>query len=213
LKAFDALLAQGRARNLVRGWSHAANSAALFSGLRQYDTVRPGIAAYGALDGSVPGAGELRQVMSLRCQIVFLKDLPAGAPVGYASTWRAVRPTRVATLPVGYNDGVPWKAESVGEVLVCGRRAPIVGRVSMDYTTIDVTHIPEVHVGDVVTFFGRDGTATLGLEEVARVHSTIPYQITCAVGKRVERVAVTAPPAETTPLFSGSERTRVIPRV
>ena len=119
---------------------------------------------------------------------MFLKDLPQGAPVGYGATWQAPRPTRIAILPVGYNDGVSWRLSNRGEVLVQGRRARMVGRISMDYTTIDVTHIPGVSVGDTATLIGSQGKEFIGLAEVARRADTIPYEITCAVGKRVERV-------------------------
>src|SRR5688572_6916822 len=95
---------------------------------------------------------------------------------------------RIATLPVGYNDGVPWRLGNCGEVLVRGQRAKIVGRVSMDYTTIDVGTIPGVVVGDRVTLFGADRGAQITLEEVAARAGTIPYEITCSVGKRVERI-------------------------
>ena len=152
--------------------------------------MRPGISAYGILPGGLPGANELRPVMSLTSQVVFLKDLPAGTRVGYDSTWTTRTGTRIATLPVGYNDGVSWRLGNRGEVLIRGQRAPIVGRVSMDYTTIDVGHVPGVRVGDTVTLFGRAGDQLIPLEEVAREASTIPYEITCSVGKRVKRVYV-----------------------
>ncbi len=188
LARFATVLAAARAENLISGWIHVANSAALFTGIDGFDTVRPGIAAYGALPSHLPGAAELRQVMTLKSQVVFLKDVPAGTPVGYASAWRARSQTRIATLPLGYNDGVPWRPTGVGVVLVRGGRAPIVGRVSMDYTTIDVGHIPDVRVGDVVTLFGAESSPSLSLEEVARANETIPYQLTCSVGKRVTRI-------------------------
>lgn len=189
LRAFEAVLAAARRRDILRGWVHAANSAAIFTGLAAgYDTVRPGISAYGILPGGLPGASELRPAMSLRSQIVFLKDLPGGARVGYDSTWTARRRTRIATLPLGYNDGVSWRLGNRGEVLVRGQRAPMIGRVSMDYTTIDVGHIRDVSVGDEVVLFGRAGDQHLALEEVARKARTIPYEISCSVGKRVPRV-------------------------
>jgi alanine racemase len=187
LARFEQVVAGARAERLLNGWIHVANSAALFTGIDRYDTVRPGIAAYGALARELPGALELRQVMTLRSQVVFLKDVPAGTPVGYASMWHAPRRTRIATLPLGYNDGVPWRPTGVGAVLLRGQRAPIVGRVSMDYTTIDVGHIPNVQVGDEATLFGSDGQQSLSLEEVARNNDTIPYQLTCSIGKRVAR--------------------------
>ncbi len=189
LELFEAVLEQARAKNLVRGWIHAANSAAIFTDAQpRYDTVRPGIAAYGVLPGDLPGSAELEPVMSLRSQVVFLKDLAPGTPVGYASTWRAPRATRLATIPVGYHDGIPWRLSNRGEVLVRGRRAPIVGRISMDYTTVDVGHVPDVRVGDPVTFLGRDGGARIGIEEFAAWAETIPYEVTCSIGDRVERV-------------------------
>jgi alanine racemase len=128
--------------------------------------------------------------MSLHTQNVFLKDLPAGAPVGYGGTWRAERATRIATLPVGYNDGLAWRLGNVGAVLVRGQRAPIVGRVSMDYTCVDVGHVAGAAVGDRVTLVGRQGGERITLEDLAEQVGTIPYEISCAVGKRVERVYV-----------------------
>lgn len=186
---FRSVIDEARARNLLSGWVHAANSACVFTGLEpMFDAVRPGISAYGVLPGEIPGARDLEPVMSLRSQIVFLKDFAEGSPVGYSGTWRASRSTRIATLPIGYNDGVPWRLGNKGSVLVRGERAPIVGRVSMDYTTIDVGHIPGVTVGDRVTLFGRDGAEQITLEEIAEHAGTIPYEIACSVGRRVERI-------------------------
>jgi alanine racemase len=191
VRVFERTLSEARERGLLAGRIHVANSAALFTSLQPlYGAVRPGISAYGILPGGLPGADELRPVMSLTSQVVFLKDLPAGTRVGYDSTWTTKTGTRIATLPVGYNDGVSWRLGNRGEVLIRGKRAPIVGRVSMDYTTIDVGHVPGVRVGDTVTLFGRAGDQFIPLEEVAREASTIPYEITCSVGKRVKRVYV-----------------------
>jgi alanine racemase len=187
-RLFEGVLKQGREERLLQGWIHMANSCAVFTDLRpRYDTVRPGISAYGILSSDMPGSDDLKPAMSLLSQVVFMKDIPADYAVGYSSTWRSERPTRIATLPVGYNDGVSWRLGNKGEVIVRGCRAPIVGRVSMDYTTIDVGHIPGVKVGDVVTLIGTDGAETISAEELARKADTIAYEITCAVGKRVRR--------------------------
>ncbi len=187
-RLFEEVLRQARAEGLLRGWIHMANSAAIFTNLRpRYDTVRPGISAYGILPVDLPGAGDLRPLMSLKSQVVFLKDLPAGASVGYASTWRAERPTRIATLPVGYNDGVSWRLGNRADVLVRGQRAPVIGRISMDYTTIDVGHVANVTVGDRVTLIGSDGGESITVEEVAAHAGTISYEVTCSIGKRVRR--------------------------
>jgi alanine racemase len=189
MQKFGGVIDEARHRGLLAGWVHAANSACVFTGLEPlFDAVRPGISAYGVLPDGLPGADELEPVMSLRSQIVFLKDVAENSPVGYAGTWTAARSTRIATLPIGYNDGVPWRLGNIGEVLVRGERARIVGRVSMDYTTIDVGHIRDVEVGDRVTLFGNDGEERITLEEVARHAGTIPYEIACSVGRRVERI-------------------------
>ena len=189
LRVFEEVLAAARERGLLRGWVHAANSSCIFSGIQpQYDCVRPGISAYGVLPGTMAAARALQPVMSLHSQIIFLKDVPAGAKVGYSGTWTAQSATRIATLPVGYNDGLAWRLGNKGHVLVRGRRAPIVGRVSMDSPSIDVGHIPGVSVGDRVTIVGTQGAESITLEDLAQQVGTIPYELSCAVGKRVERI-------------------------
>ena len=119
LDAFERVLRETHARGYSPGWVHVANSACIFTGLGgRFDTVRPGIAAYGALPAHLPGADELRPVLALRSQVVFLKDVPAGTPIGYGSTWQAPSATRIATLSSGYNDGVSARLGRDG------RRAP-----------------------------------------------------------------------------------------
>jgi len=180
---------------------HCANSAALFTALDPMgDAVRPGIALYGVLPPSLPGAADLRPVLALRTQVVFLKDVPEGTPVGYDGRWIAHRATRLAVLPIGYNDGVPWRLGTggAGQVLLRGRRCPVVGAVSMDYTTVDVGHVPGADVGDVVTVIGRDGAESLSAIEVARAAGTIAYEITCSIGARVRRVYKERPAAAAT---------------
>jgi alanine racemase len=191
VRIFDKALEAAREEGINLGRVHISNSAALFTGLTPlHDLVRPGISAYGILPGELPGSDELRPVLSLKSQVVFLKDMPSGSGVGYGSTWRAHGDRRIATVPVGYNDGVSWRLSNRGEVLVRGQRAPIVGRVSMDYTTIDVTDIPKVAVEDIVTIIGSDGEARIDVEEIANLADTIAYEITCSVGRRVQRICV-----------------------
>ncbi len=186
---FKAVIEGAQQAGIDCGHIHLANSTCLFTGLQPlYDTVRPGIAALGVLPDAIPGTEPLLPVLSLRSQVVFLKDIPAGTPVGYGSTWRAPRPTRIATLPVGYNDGVPWSLSNRGAVLLAGQRAPIVGGVSMDYTTVDVGTIDGLCVGAVATLIGKQGEDEITVAEVAREAGTIPYEITCSVGKRVPRI-------------------------
>jgi len=186
---FEEVLTAARRENLLRGWVHMSNSAGLFSGSAPlYDAVRVGISAYGVVPKGVSWGSGLAPVMSLRTRIIFLKDLPAGSTVGYDGTFELTGTRRIATLPVGYNDGVPWRLSNKGMVLVRGAFAPIVGRVSMDYTTIDVTDIPGVGAGDVATLIGRDGDEEIFLRDVAECAETIPYEVACSIGKRVARV-------------------------
>ncbi|MFT4539665.1 MAG: alanine racemase [Planctomycetota bacterium] len=188
-RRFDAVLGAARDAGIEPDTVHLCNSAAIATGFGDaYDTVRPGIAALGALPRHLPGAAEQRPVLALRSQVVFLRDIEAGTPVGYESVWRAPRATRIATIALGYNDGVPWRLSGRGSVLIRGCRAPIIGRVSMDYTTLDVGHIPGVQVGDVATLIGRDGAEKITLQDVADLAGTIPYEISCSVGPRVARI-------------------------
>jgi len=171
---------------------HASNSGAIFSEYgNPFNMVRPGITIYGV---SFAKSGEdipsLKPVMSLKTQIIYMKDIPKGAPVGYDRLYVAPEPTRIATLPIGYNDGIPYRLSNCGFVLVHGRKAPIVGAVSMDYTMIDVGKIKGATVGDMVTIIGADGDERIHVEEIAKTAGTIPYEITCGIGKRVRRIAI-----------------------
>jgi alanine racemase len=178
---------------------HAASSAAALTRVASHlDMIRPGLALYGI--GPDPALQEgLTPALTLKTQVIFLRDLPAGAPVGYFREHVTAQPTRVATLPVGYNDGYPWRLKDRGEVLLRGRRAPVVGRVSMDYLTVDVGRIPGVSVGDEVTLLGTSGDRTISAFELAERSGTIPYEILTRLGKRVARVyhgARPVPPPE-----------------
>ncbi|MDA1113297.1 MAG: alanine racemase [Planctomycetota bacterium] len=170
---------------------HCANSAALFSGLNPItDAVRPGISLFGILPADVCPDALLEPVLSLYTQLVFIKDVPAGTQVGYDGRWTSHQATRLATLPMGYNDGLPFRVGKGGrgQVLVRGQRCPIVGAVSMDYCTIDVTHVQDATIGDCVTIIGKDGLEVLTATHVANAAGTIPYEITCRLGSRVKRI-------------------------
>ena len=164
------------------GLRHACNSGgALRHPEMALDAVRCGIALYGC---EWPGA---RPVLSLRALVTHVKTVPRGAAVGYGSTWVATAPTRVATIAIGYADGVHRARSGRGAVLVAGRPAPLIGRVSMDSITVDVSLTPDVAVGDVATLIGRDGEEEITAEEVAGWSGTISYEVLCAIGPRVER--------------------------
>ena len=168
------------------GMRHACNSAgALNHPDFALDAVRCGIAIYGCeWPGTTPA-------LALRAAITHLKTVERGATVGYGSLWRATERARVATVAIGYADGVHRARAGRGEVLVGGRRAPLIGMVSMDAITLDVSDVPDVKVGDTATLIGRDGDEIITAEEVAAWSGTISYEVLTSIGSRVERRAAT----------------------
>jgi len=151
---------------------------------------RPGIMLYGSTPFSGPHetGDQLLPVMTLRSSVIALRDVPAGETVGYAARWIARRPSRIATVAIGYGDGYPVHAPDGTPVLVKGQRCPMVGRVSMDMITVDVTGLPEVSVGDEVILWGRG----LSVNEVADWVGTISYELLTRMPRRVPRVYVDA---------------------
>jgi alanine racemase len=153
------------------------------------DMVRPGIMSYGIYPS--PDTAEkasLAPVMSFKTRIVLIKEFPEGYSIGYNRTYMTHKPTRIATIPVGYGDGYGVLLSNQGEVLIQGKRAAIVGRVSMDMCTVNVSHIPDCRVGDEVVILGRQGNETITANEIANRIKTISYEILCALGKRAPRV-------------------------
>jgi alanine racemase len=168
---------------------HASSSLAVWRHPQaRFNMVRTGIALWGLLPGGDPAWGdELKPALELKTRVMFLKDVPEGAPIGYSRTYYTPAPTRIATLPVGYNDGYRTALSNRAHVLVGGVRCPVVGRVSMDYTTVDVGHVPGAGVGDEVTLLGTQGDERLTLDEVANWAGVIPYEFLCGLGRRVVR--------------------------
>jgi alanine racemase len=188
IATFDRLVASLRGAGIQAERHHMTNSAATVRGLyRPGELVRAGIALYGAepLDRGGP---RLEPVMRWRTEIVRLKSLPAGYPIGYGETFRTKVPSRIATLPVGYADGYNRLLSNRGEVLLRGRRVPVVGRVSMDLVTIDVTSVPDAAIGDEIVLLGADGRETITPEEIAVKIGTISYEVFVSVSSRVPRV-------------------------
>ena len=174
-------------------WRHAYASGAVLAGLPgTFNMVRPGLAVYG-LDPNGREDSPLVPALSWRTQVVFLKDHRRGSRIGYEGTWVAPRHCRIATLPVGYNDGYRFAFSNRAHVLIRGHRCPVVGRVSMDYACVDVTDVADARVGDVVTLIGRDGAEEIRVGELARLAETIPYEILCGIGRRVKRRYVGSP--------------------
>jgi len=164
------------------GLRHACNSMGAYNHPDfALDAVRCGIATYGcAWPGTEP-------VLALRAVVTHVKTIEAGATVGYGATWKATGKTRVATIAIGYADGVHRARSNRGQVLVRGRRAPLIGVVSMDAITLDVSGIPGVQVGDVATLIGADDGERITAEEVGEWSGTISYEVLTSIGPRVER--------------------------
>lgn len=189
LKRFHSVVRKLKAAGVEVPLLHAANSNAVLRIPESYfDAVRPGLILYGLYPReSLEGRVRLRPVLSLRTQISFLKDVAAGERIGYGHTFTAWRNSAIATLPMGYYDGFLREYSNLGEVLVRGRRVPVVGRVCMDQTLIDVTDVPGVQVGDEVVAYGEQQGRSITIEEMARRVGRIPYELTCSVGRRVRR--------------------------
>jgi alanine racemase len=171
---------------------HCSSSLAVFGRDDAYfNMVRTGIALWGLLPGDRHGfEDQLKPALELKSRILFLKDVPEGTPIGYSRTYYTPAPARIATLPVGYNDGYRTTLSNRAEVLLRGVRCPVVGRVSMDYTTVDVSMVPDAAVGDEITLIGKDGDERITLSEIAGWGEAIPYEILCGLGRRVARVYV-----------------------
>lgn len=168
---------------------HMANSAAaLYLPESHFDMVRVGLAMYGhSPRGPEAAPVSLTPVLSLRARVAQVKDVHAGAVVGYGGTWTATKDTRLALLPVGYADGVPRSLSNRGHAIVRGARCPIVGRISMDQTIVDTGSIP-VEPGEEVIMLGGHGDAQSSVERWAEIDETVNYEILCALGQRLPKV-------------------------
>jgi alanine racemase len=192
VRRFDAVLAQLATRGIRPPRVHASNSAgAVNIPEARYDWLRVGLLAYGYAPPRHLAAPALAPVMSFKSRLVQVRDLPADTPISYARTFVTNRATRSGVVPVGYGHGYSWLLSNRGTMLVRGRRVPILGRVTMDLTMVDLTDVPDAAVGDEVLLFGTaEGGDVLPLEDVARWSETIPYEVMCTIGKRVTRIYV-----------------------
>lgn len=172
---------------------HASNSAGILD-LPQanLNVVRAGITLYGLHPSEEVHLErmDMRPVLSLKSRIVQVKSVPAGSAISYGGTYVTEGEQRIATIPVGYGDGYARSLSNRGDVLICGRRAPIRGRVCMDQFMVDVTHIPEAKVGDLVTLIGTDGEECITMEELGEKSGRFNYEFACGLGKRIPRVFV-----------------------
>jgi alanine racemase len=170
---------------------HAANSAALLRDSRVwYDAVRPGLLLYGIVPPPMASTIPLRPVMSLTSRVVAVKGVRPGEGVGYGSRFQTESPRTIAVVPAGYADGLDTRLAGRGHVLIRGRRVPIVGAVSMDMITADVTGLDAVEPGDEVVILGRQGDESwqqIDAREMAAAIGTIPWEVVCRLGSRIER--------------------------
>jgi alanine racemase len=171
---------------------HAANSAAtFFLPDSHFDMIRPGISLYGIDPTGSPWLDrKLRPVAKWTAPLVGVRDIPKGQGVGYSHTWLAPRDSRIGLVPIGYADGYARLLSNRAAMIVQGKNAPVVGRVSMDMTTIDLTDIPQANLGDEVTVIDNDPLSPASAYELAKQAETIPYEILCRIGPRVRRVGV-----------------------
>ena len=185
--AFSHMLAQ---RGVTVPIRHMNNSAGLMNFSAQYDMVRSGIVTYGLYpsDEVNPGLLPLKPALSWYSRISHIKTLPAGRSISYGGTHVTDRPTRVATVTVGYADGYFRSLSGRFYVLIRGKRAPILGRVCMDQMMVDVTDIPDVSLSDRVTLVGTDGDESITVEQIAAVAGSFNYEFICSIGRRVPRV-------------------------
>jgi alanine racemase len=191
LGRFREAVAAFKARGCRPTFEHMANSAATFAHPEtRGNMVRPGGVLYGLWRDVLPQAGDwpaFRPVMTLRTHVTLLKQVHAGETLGYGCTYEAAREMTVATVPAGYADGYARALSNRGRVIIKGQYAPVVGRVSMDLTLLDVTGIEGVRVGEQVTMLGADGGLLLPVEDLAQTAGTLSYEITCGVSARVPR--------------------------
>lgn len=167
--------------------AHAANSAAMLRDQRVwFDAVRPGLLLYGVVPPPLMTTMPLVPALSLHSRIVAVKGVRDGESVGYGQAFRADGPRTLAVVPAGYADGIDWRLGNRGVVLVGGRRVPIVGRVSMDMISVDVTGL-DVSPGDEVVLLGRQGDERLDVREVAATIGAIPWELLCRLGARIQR--------------------------
>jgi alanine racemase len=196
---FRACLNHLRELRVLPGIIHMANSGAICARPSTWaDMIRPGAILYGYYQSFDPPqkGREVRQklpiepCLSLRARIISLRDLPEGQPVGYGARFITQRPSRIAVINAGYADGILRQRTNHGCALLRGRHVPLVGTISMDLTTLDVTDIPDAQLGDVITIYGKDGKADIQVSDVAREIGTVTSDLLCALSRRIPRFYV-----------------------
>ncbi|HEV2495391.1 MAG TPA: alanine racemase [Terriglobia bacterium] len=198
LVRFDAALKQLPWFEIEPTWVHVSNSASLLvhPGIAE-NLVRVGALFYGyylpliTLPGREPqNLPAFEPILTFKSRVVYLKDVPSGSPLGYGASFYTRRPSRVATVPVGYADGLSRGLSNRGHVIINDRHARIVGQISMDLTLLDVTDLPGVAVGDEIIVIGKSESCQITALDIAAQLGTVPYEVLCSIGKRVPRIYV-----------------------
>jgi alanine racemase len=191
LARFKNIISQLNAKGKTPPIIHMANSGAILDLPEStFDAVRPGIFLYGHYPSSETSRSIApKQVMTLKTVVAHLRKIPANFPVSYGRKWISEKPTAIAVLPIGYADGIPRSLTNKGEVLIKGKRYPMVGRVTMDHIMVDVGNDP-INPGDPVIIWGEGSRNAIQLLDVAQSIGTIPYELTCGVSKRVKRIYI-----------------------
>ncbi len=195
---FRQALGELRSAGIAPEWVHVSNSAALLAGLDfPENLVRVGALLFGyCLPLVTPPGRETREVeafepvLTFKSRVVFLKDVASGTPLGYGAAFHTRRPSRIATVPVGFADGLTRSLSNRGRTIVRDRYARIAGNISMDLTLLDVTDIPGVDIGDEVILLGTTPHGSITALEIAQELGTVPYEVLCSIGKRVPRIYV-----------------------
>lgn len=189
LQSFRAIVQALHTKGISPRWIHAANSGAILSlPDSHFGLVRAGVAMYGYYPSpEVPRPISLQPAMSLHTRVLLVKQVPANTFVSYGRTYKAHKPSVIATLPIGYADGFRRRLSNHMEVLIRGRRCPVVGRVCMDQIMVDLGEMREVQAGEEVVLLGRQGEAEIPIEEWCEKLETIPYEVTCGISGRVPR--------------------------
>lgn len=191
LRNFVLLIEKLKKNGISFAYCHIANSDAInhfpLAVKPPFNMVRAGITLHGLVDNGESAPPWLKSVPSFKSRLSAVRTLPKGRTVGYGGTYRLERDMRIGTIAAGYADGIPLALSNRGEVLLRGTRCKILGRISMDYTTIDLSNLPQAMPGDVVTLFGRDGNEEISVSDWAQIKGTHPYDIICSISPRVKR--------------------------
>jgi alanine racemase len=191
IRSFTELLDTLAAAGLSFAQRHIANSDAVNNVPEAcrppFNLVRTGINLHGSFDTAGMRVLDLAPVLTLKTRLTAARTLPAGSSIGYGLSYRLPRATRVGTISAGYADGLPLALSNRGHVLIRGVPCPILGRLSMDYTTVSLEQVPDAAVGDEVVCLGGDGPLAISVEDWANLKNTHPYEIICSLGSRVER--------------------------